>query len=127
MPERKEITVTTGSSENQEKMAVIWSSQDPEVAKNMVFMYTKNSKLKGWWKQVRLVVWGPSARLLTANETLQKEIEELKTVGVEVQACKACADRYGVSDKLTAMGIDVLYMGIPLTEYLKGGWAVLTF
>jgi hypothetical protein len=30
-----------------ESMAVIWSSGDREVAKKMVFMYTKNSRLKG--------------------------------------------------------------------------------
>jgi hypothetical protein len=118
------------AAERQEiygNLVVVWSSQDQEVAENMVFMYTKNSKIKGWWKQVRLVVWGPSARLLATNETLQKEIQELKTVGVGLQACKACADRYGVSDKLSAMGIDVLYMGSPLTECLKEGWTVLTF
>ena len=47
--------------------------------------------------------------------------------GVEVQACKACADLYGVSDKLEALGIEVTYMGVPVTDMLKGGWTSLTF
>ena len=34
---------------DSESVAVIWSSGDREIAKKMVFMYTKNSKLKGWW------------------------------------------------------------------------------
>lgn len=57
---------------------------------------------------------------------LQAELGELKQAGVELQACKACSDRYGVSDKLASLGVEVIYMGVPLTEYLKSGWASLT-
>ena len=109
-----------------ERMVVIWSSGDREVAKKMVFMYTKNSKLKGWWGRVRLVVWGPSSLLLSKDLELQEELEDLKAAGVELQACKACADLYGVTDKLKSLGIEVIYMGAPLTEMLKTGWTCLT-
>jgi hypothetical protein len=109
------------------RLVVIWSSRDPEVAMNMVFMYTKNSKIKGWWDEVCLVVWGPSAPLLVEDQALQVELEELRAAGVQLRACKACADRYGVSNALTEMGIEVIYMGAPLTEHLKGGDTVLTF
>ena len=118
--------MTTDNSSDKNKMAVIWTSGDPDVARNMVFMYTKNSKLKGWWNEVRLVVWGPSAKLLATDEDIQAELEKVKQAGVELQACKACTDNYGVSDKLAEMGIDVIYMGAPLTGYLKGDWTVLT-
>lgn len=111
----------------QEKLVVVWSSADREVALHMVFMYTKNSKLKEWWKNVCLVVWGPSAKLLTEDDELQDELVNLKKAGVELQACKACADRYGVSAQLENLGVDVVYMGKPLTDYLKGGCSVLTF
>ena len=116
----------SGSTNDTNQLVVLWTSQDREVAMNMVFMYTKNSKLKGWWENVRLVIWGPSARLITVDPELQAELEELKAAGVELLACKACADRYGVSDKLTGMGIDVIYMGQPLTQYLKGDCTVIT-
>ncbi len=114
-------------SHDQEKLVVVWSSGDREVALHMVFMYTKNSKLKNWWKDVCLIVWGPSAKLLTEDKELQDELKELQKAGVELQACKACADRYGVSEQLADLGIEVIYMGNPLTEYLKGGCSVLTF
>jgi hypothetical protein len=39
----------------------------------------------------------------------------------------ACADRYEVTEDLRKLGVDVKYMGKPLTEMLKGGWKVLTF
>jgi hypothetical protein len=110
-----------------ESLVVIWTSGDREVARKMVFMYTKNSRLRGWWGRVRLVVWGPSSLLLTHDQELQEELEELKAAGVELLACKACADLYGVTDKLQDLGIEVIYMGQPLTEMLKTGWQCLTF
>jgi hypothetical protein len=106
---------------------VLWTSGDREVALKMVFMYTFNAKKRAWWDQIRFVVWGPSSKLLSEDEELQKGIRDMIEAGVEVQACKACADLYGVSDKLAALDIDVKYMGIPLTEMLKSGWASLTF
>ena len=110
-----------------DNLLLLWTSGDREVATRMVFMYAKNSKLKSWWTRVKLVIWGPSAQLLATDQEIQKGLEELKTVGVEVQACRACADSYGVSDKLKSLGIEVIYMGEPLTQMLKAGWTCLTF
>ena len=44
-----------------------------------------------------------------------------------LQACKWCTDQYKVSDTLDSLGVDVKYMGEPLTEYIKSGYKVLTF
>ncbi|ACL05788.1 protein of unknown function DUF1291 [Desulfatibacillum aliphaticivorans] len=108
-------------------LVVVWSSKDPEVAMNMVFMYCRNSKIHGWWESVKLVVWGPSAKLLSEDENLQAELSDMKKEGVEILACKACADRYGVSEALKELGCKVIYMGQPLTDYLKQGLHVLAF
>ena len=108
------------------RLAILWTSPDKEVAQKMVFMYAKNSKLRDWWGQVRLIIWGPSARLLVTDVELQEELEELKRAGVELQACKACADQYGVSERLAELGVEVILMGLPLTNYLKGDWVVLS-
>ena len=110
-----------------EKLNVLWTSGDREVALKMVFMYTKNSRIKGWWKEVCLIVWGPSAKLLTEDVELQEQIVQMRHVGVEVVACKACADAYGIADVLTAMGIEVKYMGEPLTQLLKQDAKIITF
>jgi hypothetical protein len=110
-----------------DKLVIVWSSADPAVARSMVFMYARNSRLKGWWHKVRLVVWGPSSRLLAENEDLQEELELLKEAGVELLACKACADMHGVSEMLSDLGIEVKYMGQVLTDMLKSDWTCLTF
>ena len=90
-------------------------------------MYCHNAKKQKWFDQVVLVVWGPSARLLAADKDLQAEVKSMMDDGVQVQACVACADSYGVSDRLREMKIEVKGMGPPLTEMLKTGWKVLTF
>ena len=111
----------------QTGLAVIWSSADREVALNTVMMYTKNSKLNGWWDNVRLIIWGPSSKLLNEDIELQGAVKNASGAGVELLACKACADEYGASESLEELGINVIYMGELLTKMLKDGWAVLTF
>lgn len=114
-------------SENNEKLNVLWTSADRDVALKMVFMYARNAKLKGWWKEVTLIVWGPSAKLLSQDSELQQALKVLIDAGVEVLACKACSDSYGVSAQLEALNIEVKYMGEPLTGYLKNNEKVITF
>ena len=112
--------------DNSNKLAVLWTSGDPEVAEKMGFMYTYNAKKQGWFDEVVLIVWGPSAKLLSENEMLQDYIKKMQDAGVKVEACVACARMYGVDDDLKKMGIDVKGMGIPLSDYLKEGWKTLS-
>jgi hypothetical protein len=105
---------------------LVWTSGDREVALKMVFMYAYNCKKRGWMDTVRLLVWGPSAKLLSEDEELQEQLAGLKDVGVELYACKGCADLYGVSDKLSSLGINVMYTGTMLAELQQKGWHVLT-
>ena len=112
-------------SRNEGSLVVLWASSDRDVALNMVFMYTLNAKRRQWWKDIRLIVWGPSARLLSEDSELQREVAKMKETGIVLEACKACADRYGVSSVLEQLGVEVKYMGAPLTDYLKEGRSVL--
>jgi hypothetical protein len=111
--------------DNSNKLAVLWTSGDPDVAEKMVFMYTCNAKKQGWFDEVVLIVWGPSAKLLSENKMLQDYIKKMQDAGIKVEACIACAKMYGIDQKLVEMGIDVKGMGGPLTNYLKEGWKTL--
>jgi hypothetical protein len=103
-----------------DELVVLWTSGDREVAFKIAFMYAFNSRRFKWgWKNVTLVVWGPSAKLLVADKELQEYVAKLKDAGVKLLACKKCADLYGVSDGLRQLGIEVKYMGKPLTDYLR--------
>jgi hypothetical protein len=124
--------VRSGSINGQEKnpnsrLAVIWTSGDPEVAHRVCFMYTDNAKKQKWFDEVTLIVWGPSARLLAGDKDLQAKVKGMLDDGVKVQACVACADSYGVTEQLRKMGIEVKGMGKPLTDLIQQGWHILTF
>ena len=113
--------------DKDERLVVIWSSGDREVALKMVFMYTYNARVNGWWDDITFVVWGPSEKLLTEDSELKNYLKKMQEAGIPVEACKACSDMYGVSEKLEELGVDVRYMGKPLTAYLKEGAKVITF
>jgi hypothetical protein len=122
-PRSQDPTIAADSS----KLGVVWTSGDRDVAIKMVFMYTLNAKKREWFDEVQLVVWGPSAKLTSVDTEIQAGLAEMAAAGVELVACKACADSYGVSEKLEELGIEVKYMGGPLSDMLKGDWEVVTF
>ena len=113
-------------SENKH-LYVLWTNDNPITAEKMVFMYTYNAKKNGWWNEVQLLVWGPSSRIIPGDDEMKEALKNMKEVGVQLVACKACADSYGVSDELEKLGITVKYMGKPLTEMLKSEWTTITF
>ena len=112
--------------DNSNKLAVLWTSGDPDLAEKMAFMYTYNAKKQGWFNEVVLIVWGPSAKLLSENIMLQEYVKKMQEAGIKVEACIACAKMYEVDGELKEMGIDVKGMGVPLSNYLKEGWKTLS-
>ena len=112
---------------DNEKLVIIWTSGDRDVAIKMVFMYAYNAKRNKWWDDITLIVWGPSAKLLTEDEELQDYMNKIIDSGIAVKACKGCSDQYGVSGKLEALGINVKYIGKEFTDYIKEGRNILTF
>jgi hypothetical protein len=113
--------------DNSDKLIVLWTSDNVDLAKSMVFMYSYNAKRSNWFNEVTLIIWGPSAKLAAENEEIQKEIEKMKDAGVKIEVCIACAQMFGVDRRLRQLGYDVKGMGRPLTDYLKQNYKVLTF
>lgn len=121
------VTANKKEMREQDRLMVIWSSGDRDVALKVCFMYTNAAKKMKWFDEVHLIVWGPSAKLLTEDVELQRLLKQMQDTGVVTEACVNCADMYGVSEQLKAMGIDVKGMGKPLTERLKANWKQLNF
>jgi hypothetical protein len=110
-----------------DKLVVVWTSDDPNVADRVALMYTHAAKKAGWFKEVTLIIWGPSAKLTAENTKIQEKLKAMQKDGVVIEACIACANSYGVTENLKSLGFDVKAMGKPLTDYLKSGAKVLTF
>lgn len=106
---------TTGS----EKLTIVWTSGDPEVAHRMVLMYGHAAKRNQWFHEVRLIIWGPSARLVASDKDIQAKLKAMQKSGITLEACVVCADSYGVSDQLRELGIEVKPMGRPLSNIIR--------
>ena len=110
----------------KDHLYILWTNGDPVTAEKMVFMYGINSRLKGWWEKVTLIIWGAPAKLSAENPEIQEKIKAALDAGVHVTACKACADQLGVTEVLEKMNVEVIYWGEPLTRILKNGETLLT-
>lgn len=115
------------SETGKDKLAVVWTSDDPYVAERVALMYTHGAKTNAWFDEVILIIWGPSAKLIAENIKLQEKLREMQNDGIIIEACVVCADAYGVTRELERLGYDVKGMGRPLSDYLKTGFKVLTF
>ena len=109
-----------------DKLNILWTTDNKETVLHMLVMYAINSKANGWWDEVNIIIWGASAKLVATDSEIQSEVVEMTNHGINFEEYKACSDQYGVSDKLISLGIDVKYMGEPLTNYLKSGDKILT-
>lgn len=112
---------------NTDKLVIVQTSGDRDLALKMVFMYTLNARLKNWWEDITFVIWGPSAYLISHDDELQEYLQNIKDEGVKLEACITCANMYRVAKDLLGMGVDVKAMGPVLTEYIKEGRKILTF
>ncbi len=110
-----------------DRLVILWTSADKETAEKMIFIYAFNAMKYEWWRDIELIVWGPSSFLLSQDSDLQERVLEMQEIGVRFTACKWCADEYGVSDDLAELGIDVKYMGKALTDYVQDGRHLMTF
>ncbi len=109
------------------KLLIIWSTEEKEVAKKMVLLYSSVILPRSYWDEAILMVWGPSARLLSQDKELQQKIKEIAQTGVKIQACVVCTDDYGVSEELKNIGVELTHTGEMLTQALQSDWKVITF
>jgi hypothetical protein len=108
------------------KLFILWTNADPLTSEKMVMMYATNSRLKNWWDQVVVIIWGATAKYVAEDRHIQEKIKTAQLAGVSFSACKACADQLGVTDQLVDMGIEVFYWGEPLTQILRDNEKLIT-
>lgn len=108
------------------KLYILWTNADPVTSEKMVMMYGINSKINYWWNEVTIIIWGATAKFVAENDLIQEKIKQAIQVGVNISACKACADQLGVSEKLVELGVELKYWGEHLTEILKENEKLLT-
>ena len=109
------------------KVFILFSSADKEVHEEASFKYAYNAKAMSWFEEVRVILWGPPERMAVEDNFFGEQVKKLIDKGVEVFACKACSDSWGLSEDLTKLGVKVEYVGTIITAMLKEDWKQLTF
>jgi len=109
------------------KLLIVWTSEEIEVARKMILLYGGVMLPRGYWDEAHIMVWGPSARLIAQNPSLQTKLKEVQATGVTFSCCVVCSDEYGVSQTLDDLGIELTHTGEFLTQALQSDWKVLSF
>lgn len=110
------------------KLLIVWSSGEKEVAKKLVLLYGSVILERKYWDEATIMIWGPSAKLLAEDKELQEKMKVVQNTGVKFNACVVCTDDYGVSDTLRNLDIELIHTGEMLTEALQSDCVkVITF
>ena len=81
-----------------DKLNILWTTDNKDTIFNMLSMYVINSKNRGWWKHINVILWGAFC------STFRRFLTSI----------------------IINLGITVRYMGAPLTECLKNGEKILS-
>ena len=65
---------------------VILSSGDREVALEVGLVYPLNAAKNKWMDEVKVIIFGPSEKVVAYDTEVQGRIKELRDSGVEVMA-----------------------------------------
>jgi len=111
-----------------DKLLIVWSSGEVDVAKRLILLYGSVMLERGYWDEATIMVWGPSAKLICENKDLQEQVKAVMDTGVKFNTCVVCSDEYGITKELEELGIEPIHTGEMLTESLKSDdTKVLTF
>lgn len=105
---------------------ILWTNDNVLTAEKMVFMYALVAKRRNLWDEVRIIIWGATTKLVAESTLIQELIEEAILEGIDVSACRSCADQLGVTEVLEGLDIDVLYQAEPFTQILKDDEKLIT-
>jgi len=101
------------------KLLIVWKSDDYRNVDFFLAPFALNSKKHKWFDGVEVLIWGASTEYCTTNEQAQNTIKQMIELGIEVRACKFCAEKVDASETLQSLGVNVMYTGVYLSDKLK--------
>ncbi len=90
-------------------------------------MYAVNAARYGWLDDVKLVFFGPAQALLPADEDLQELLRQFQHDQQTAVACRFLADRDGISDDLSGLGLEVAYVGEMISKLIRDGYTPMVW
>ena len=108
------------------KLVIIVTQAEENAIWTGLFTAIKCSK-NSYMDDIRLVLWGPSEKVIAENMEFQDMVREYMDLEKPVWACRTCSDRYGVTETMEALGCEVDYMGSLVTSWFKEGFVPLNW
>lgn len=106
-------------------IAIISTSETAKALTGM--MYTVNALKNGWLEDAKMIIFGPAEQLILKDENIQNMLKEYQQSERNVVACKAIADREGLSEDIAGMGIQVDYVGKMISDLIKEGYTPMVW
>ena len=108
-----------------DKVLIIISTANEEKARTGV-MYCLRTLQEGWLEDAQLVFFGPGEQVLVDNPEIQEMVKQIKEVRTPL-ACKALSDKADRTAKIEALGVDVVYVGRPISDFIKQGYVPMVW
>jgi hypothetical protein len=115
--------------EGSGNVVVLIQSSDPD-AIYFGLLYAQRATLNEWMDNVKVLFWGPAEKTLcglppdSEQITLLKQIQAMDGKVSAVWACKACSDKYGITQKMLDLGIEVFHTGETMSYLMKLGYRI---
>jgi hypothetical protein len=110
-------------------VVILMQSGDPEMI-YFGLLYAARAMKNQWMDNVKVVFWGPAEKTivgLAADSDQIKLLKEIQAMGGKhgrVWACKACSDRYGITDQMNKLGFEVFHTGEATSYLIKLGYRI---
>lgn len=85
-------------------------------------MYALNAMKHGWLEDVKLVLFGPAEQLFLEDPDFQDLVRQFMELAKTPLACRYLSDREGTSERLRDLGLDVQFVGAPISEAIREGY-----
>jgi hypothetical protein len=108
------------------KVLIVISSSDREVVWTAL-LYARAAIASDWMGAAKVILWGPSSRVVADDAELRGNVREVIALGERVYVCKACSDRYGATEALAELGCTVEYVGPVSSGFIEQGYAVFNW
>ena len=59
-----------------ERIVVLWTTGEKEVAMKVVMPFLFYGRANGWWKEMHLIIWGPSVRLAAEDQDVADQLQD---------------------------------------------------
>jgi hypothetical protein len=117
------------SPQGSGNVVIVIQSGDPDLV-FYALLFAHRAIKHQWMDNVKIVFWGPAEKTLAGlpqdseQVKLIKDIQAMGGKSARIWACKACSDKYGVTEQMEKLGFEVFLVGNATSYLIKLGYRI---